>query len=340
MSSSGKTFRFRGRTVADASRRARRALGNDTAIVSVGPGSKDTNKGVEISVAKAERVGIPSLMEFLQNGPGTSDSSRAMGALPARYRTLWQQLVTMNMRQDQATILCREAWAGDPALDTPPWQRIRTVLERDAACSAALDLSSPHVLGMAGSHRTGRTTIAVELCRMAAELLPQKVALVAADGPVDDEVEGVKYITESAPEKAAKMVAQDPSLQLIVVDMPAMSPSRADLLTIPWINAFDTLSLVPVVTADRLTDGIALVNALAESECLGWIVTHIDGIDRLGAVLSLALASCGPFGFVGRFDDEEPRLELARWESIVDQMERHIGREPGAPDQGGGGRAT
>jgi len=304
----------------------------------VGKGSD--KPGVEIAVAQAERMGIPTLIEFLQNGPSDAGNAAGMGALPARYRKLWQELVSMNTRQDQATILCREAWMGDPSLDTPPWDRIRAVLERDTPCSLALDLSNKYVLGLAGAHRTGRTTVAVELCRMAAELLPGKVALLSTGPRPEMEIEGVKSLQEGAPERAAKLIAQDESLHLIVIDMPAMGPSRAGLLTIPWLNAFDSMSLVPVVTADELTEGIAMVNAVAEFESLGWIMTFVDGVDHMGALLSLALASNGPFGFVGKFNEEDdPQLELARWDSVVNRMENHVTAVDGPDDGSTGGDA-
>jgi len=196
--------RYRGRSVNDATRRAREDLGEDMALVEVQVVSGTGARRAEIVVATTNTLGTPSLVEYLKNGP-TARTRRRGSTLPERYQRISEQLVTLGMRPDQAEILCREAWEGDETLDSPPWQRIQAVLEQSAPCAEPLDLAHFAVLGLVGYRGAGRSQVAADMAATAAQQVNGPVGLMSAfEGGAP--VQGVARIAAEEPLDVAAAV--------------------------------------------------------------------------------------------------------------------------------------
>jgi len=330
---SRRVFRFKGRTMTDAVRRARLELGDDTALLDVRSVREESGEErVEIAVALLDRVGIPSLVEFLTRSSATpaAPTQITQEVWPPRYQKLWNTLVDVGVRPDQADILCRESIAAASELDAGPWDTVETVVERFAPCSPPLDLSVRQVFGLTGASGVGRTTVAQEICRMAGEIVPDRIVLVSSDPMVVAEAGFEVAAMESASE-AAHAVSFQRELRVIVVDLPPVKEGDPKLGLGNWLNEFPDLVLLPVVSADRpLSDAVGTINRCAEHRSTGWIMTGVDGDAMLGTAISLALATGGPLGLQGRVDEVgTPRLQLARWSNIFERLQRLA--EGGAP---------
>jgi hypothetical protein len=341
-----RVYRFRGRTMTDAARRARLELGEDTALLDVRTVHEESGEEkTEIVVGLMDRVGIPSLIEFLTR-PSTSAQSASTTASqemwPARFRRVLDVLIKAGVREDQATILCREAMEEDSGLDATPWEIMEMVLERLAPCSPPLDLSVRQVFGLAGDDMSGRTTVAQEICRMAAAIVPDRILLITEDPQVVPEAGyDVSYLDNA--EQAQHAVSLNDELRVVVIDLPAIRERAPNLGYGTWMNRFGDLVLIPVVDGRRpLGDAVGTIRKCAEHRSSGWILTGLDDDARLGMVLGLAMASGGPLGVQGlQVLGGMPRLQLARWKTIFDRLRRQAGEEPGAqapPQPGEEGR--
>ncbi len=315
--------------MADAVRRARARFGMEAAVLQVREiVDERQRRRVEITVAPADRIGIPSMIEFLERGRATSGVGGQLGQLPARYRAVWSALVEQGVRKDQALILCQQAWQGDSELEATPWERVVEVLEQRSPCSAALDLSREHVLGLAGLPGGGRSSVGRLIAQMAAAILPDQVCLVAASGrsPV---AEGTVTITAPSARDADRQLRGSEPPRQIVIDLPPARPGADRLGFGAWFDVFPGMILVPVVHAKHpLPAAMSLLNSVAPLEHMGWIMTGLDHDQPRGPVVSLAMASVGPFAMMGRDPDGELRLEIARWRDIVEQL--HFSEEPPA----------
>ena len=330
-----RVFRFRGRTMTDASRRARAELGEDTALLEVNTVTEENgDERTEIVVTVMDRIGIPSLLEFLTrtSAPSQPVSTTATQEMwPARFRRVLDVLVAAGVREDQATILCREAMEEESTLDATPWETMEMVMERLAPCSPPLDLSVRQVFGLAGYDSCGRTTVAQEICRMAAAIVPDRILLITDDSQVVPEAGyDVSYLDDA--EQALHAVSLNDELRVVVIDLPAMRERAPSLGFRTWLNRFEDMVLIPVLDARRpLSEAVSAIRKCAELRSTGWILTFLDDDAMLGVVLGLAMASGGPLGVQGMLPDGGmPRLQLARWKTIFDRLRRQAGEEPGA----------
>ena len=323
-----RIHRFHGRTLSGAARRAIAELGDDVVIVDVRTVRDD--RGVsrtELIVSAMDKVGIPSLVDFLRpaNPQGTSappDQRSGSDAehWPARYERVWRTLVHAGMREDQATVLVRRAWADDEELEALPWESVRRILEHDAACSPPLDLSRLQILGVIGLPFTGRSTVSGGICRMASEIIPDRVALLTPKAPEmpGDEVEVFGY---EGPEDGALSISRLPDVRLVVIDLPAPSFGEPRLGLAAWWRMFPELTLLPVVDAMGPTsEAVNLISACSNVPHTGWVMTGVDDDGQLGQVLSLSMATHGPLGTQGKEPDDIPRLQLARWDDLVHRL--------------------
>ncbi len=330
-----RVFRFRGRTMTDAARRARAELGEDTALLEVNSVREESGEErTEIVVTVMDRIGIPSLLEFLtrvtaKTTPASTTATQEVW--PARFRRVLEVLTRSGLREDQATILCREAMEEESTLDATPWETMEMVMERLAPCSPPLDLSIRQVFGLAGDDLSGRTTVAQEICRMAAAIVPDRILLITDDTQVVPEAGyDVSYLDDA--EQALHAVSLNDELRVVVIDLPAVRERAPGLGFRNWMSRFEDLVLIPVVDARRpLPDAVSSIRKCAEYRSSGWILTGLDDEAMLGVVLGLAMASGGPLGIQGLLPDGGmPRLQLARWKTIFDRLRRQAGEEPGA----------
>jgi hypothetical protein len=326
MAPPGQIFRFRGRTLSDAARRAFAELGRDVVIVDVRSVKDETGvTRTELVVSSMDKVGIPSLVDFLK--PVERDDRLAPGPRaaaderwPARYARVWETLVSIGVREEQATILVREAWNEDEALDALPWRSVREILEQHSPCSPPLDLSSLQVLGIIGQPFTGRSTVAGGLCRMASEIIPERVALLTPQEPVMPG-DGVEVIGFESAEEAALAVSRLPDVRLVVIDLPAPRQGEPRLGMSAWWRMFPEMMLVPVVDAmGPPSEALGLIRHCKEQKHTGWLMTGVDDDTQLGPVVSLALGTHGPLGIQGKQPHDIPRIELASWSELVDRM--------------------
>jgi hypothetical protein len=333
-SSPGDRRSFRGRTQADAFRRARAEMGDDTALVAVEQVIDDATgqPRVEVTVVPMGRLGTPTLIEYLNRTAlptATTTVHATQDVWPPRYRRVLDDLVEVGVRPDQAEIVCQEAMEADGGLDALPWEMVRLVMERLAPCSPPLDLSKQQVFGLAGTPGTGRTTVGLEICRMASEIVPGRVALLSDDGTVESE-DGFEVVYIDGANEAAEAVSSRETLRVVVIDLPTVRAGVPRLGYGRWFDGFAGLTLIPVVDAkSTLAESVGLVNRCAEARASGWIMTGMDDDSELGAVLSLALATLGPLGIQGCAVGGLPRLQLARWKIIFDRLKRQLGDEPG-----------
>ena len=330
---SQRVFRFKGRSMTDAARRARQELGDATALLDVQTIREESGEErVEIAVAVLDRVGIPSLVEFLTRSakPAAVPAQITQDVWPPRFQKLWNTLVEVGVREDQADILCRESIEAASELDAGPWDTVETVVARFAPCSPPLDLSVRQVFGLTGKAGVGRTTVAQEICRMAGEIVPDRILLISSNPAVVSEA-GFEVVALENASEAAHAVSFQRELRVVVVDLPIVKETDPRLGMGPWLSEFPDLVLLPVVSADRpLSDAVSTINRCAEHRSTGWIMTGVDSDARLGIAISLALATGGPLGLQGRTDEVgEPRLQLARWSNIFERLQRFA--EGGAP---------
>lgn len=322
-----KIFRFHGRSLSDAARRAFRELGEDIVIVDVR--SVRDEAGVsrtELVVSAMDKVGIPSLVDFLKpvegKGPDKTRGVHTPGAerWPTRYERVWRTLCQTGVREDQATLLVRQAWDQDAALDAMPWASVRQILEKRASCSPALDLSRLQILGVVGHPFTGRSTVAGGLCRMASEIIPERVALLTPQAPVMPG-DGVEVFGYESADEAALAVSRLPDVRLVVIDLPPPRLGEPRLGLSSWWRLFPELTLVPVVDAmGPISESLSLLNACAKHVHTGWLMTGVDDDTQLGSVVGLALGTSGPLGIQGKEPNDIPRIELARWSQLVERL--------------------
>ncbi len=326
MTPARQIFRFHGRTLSDAARRAFAELGRDVVIVDVR--SVKDEAGVsrtELVVSAMDKVGIPSLVDFLKpierdDEPAIRPRAGADERWPTRYARVWETLVAIGVREDQATILVRDAWNEDEALDALPWQSVQRLLEERAPCSPPLDLSTLQVLGVVGQPFTGRSTVAGGLCRMAAEIIPERVALLTPQEPVMPG-DGVDVLGFESADDAALAVSRLPDVRLVVIDLPAPRVGEPRLGLSSWWRLFPEMMLVPVVDAmGPPSESLSLIQACSELKHTGWLMTGVDDDTQLGPVVSLALGTNGPLGIQGKEPHDIPRIELASWSGLVDRM--------------------
>lgn len=320
--------RFEARTVADATRKARQTLGDEVVILSVNlqngnfiPGTREPM--VEIAVIQTDKIGIPSLLEYYKENSANVIDAQDLDSFPARYRILWDQLLQTGMRADQATILCREAWVGDPEFKKRPWHRILTILEHDVPCDKSIGQSGPLILGLAGERGTGRSTAARLLCQQTGAVAPGRVALVSDATPDNAEELGYRTFGMLPPNRVARALAEIEDLSLAVIDLPAVTPAKLGFHLIPWLNGVAGLKIVPTVTTGEVAAGVTLIHALKEYDALGFIMTHVDGPEALGVVINLAMATRGPLGLQGGPEGQQPTFEIAVWRTIVRRMMNH-----------------
>ncbi len=320
--------RFEARTVADASRKARQVLGEDVVVVAVNlhtnkyiPGTDEPM--VEVSVIQTDKIGIPSLLEYYQDTSTTDLDAQDLDSFPARYRILWDQLLRVGMRSDQAAILCREAWLGDPEFRHQPWHRILTILEENMPCNDTFDYSEPLVIGLVGERSCGRTTVARQMCEQAGRAVPGRVALVSEASPEDADERGYSTVGMLTPPRLARALKDLDDPLLTVVDLPVATAGRLAFHLIPWANALRNLQLVPVVTAADPAAGVTLIRALKEFDTMGFVMTYVNGPEQLGVVVNLAMATNGPLGIMGGAEGQDPKYETAIWRKFVRRMMNH-----------------
>jgi len=337
-------FRFTGRTVTDAARRARRDLGEDTALLDVRTVQEDSGEEkTEIVVAVMDRIGIPSLVEFINRpADGSTAASPAAGQelWPPRFQRIMDGLLRTGVTREQATMLVREAVESDSGLESMPWETLEEVITRLAPCRSPLDLSARQVFGLAGHRDSGRTTVAQEICRMAGAVVPDRILLVTADDAVVPEAGfDVSYIME--PAEAAHAVSFNEDLRIVLLDLPPIHDRQRNLGFSGWMEAFPDLMLIPVVTQDQsLSNALATVRQCAELRSTGWIMSRQDHDATLGLLLNLALAGGGPLGIQGcTTDSAAPHLQLAHWKAVFERLRGQLGEEAETvhPRDGGGG---
>jgi len=309
-------------------------MGEDTALVAVKQ-VRDEATGeprVEVTVAPMGRLGTPTLIEYLNRAvlPTTTTTlNLTQDVWPPRYRRVLDGLVQVGVRPDQAEILCQEAMEADAGLDALPWEMVQLVMERLSPCSPPLDLSVQQVFGLVGGQGNGRTSVGLEICRMASEIIPGRVALLSDDGTIESE-DGFDLVYVDRAAEAAAAVRSRETLRVVVIDLPVVRTGVPRLGFGPWFDVFDELTLIPVISSTApLAESVGLFNRCAEIRASGWIMTGMDDDSELGAVLSLALATAGPLGIQGRTAGGVPRLQLARWKTIFDRLKRQIGDEVG-----------
>ncbi len=320
-----KTFRFHGRSLSDAARRAFRELGEDIVIVDVR--SVRDEQGVtrtELVVSAMDKVGIPSLVDFLRplekKTEAREPANRGAERWPTRYERVWRTLCQTGVREDQATLLVRQAWDQDDALDAMPWESVQRILDNKAPCSPALDLSQLQILGVVGHPFTGRSTVAGGLCRMASEIIPERVALLTAQAPVMPG-DGVEVFGYESADEAALAVSRLPDVRLVVIDLPPPCLGEPRLGLSSWWRLFPEMTLVPVVDAmGPISESVGLLSACAKQTHTGWLMTGVDDDTQLGSVVGLALGTNGPLGIQGKEPNDIPRIELARWSELVERL--------------------
>lgn len=337
-------FRFTGRSVTDAARRARQDLGEDTALLDVRTVQEDSGEEkTEIVVAVMDRIGIPSLIEFINrpiHGSTPASPTASQELWPPRFQRVMDGLLRTGVNEEQASTLVREAVESDAGIEALPWDTVEEVLTRLAPCRAPLDLSARQVFGLAGHRDSGRTTVAQEICRMAGAVVPDRILLVTADDAVVPEAGfDVSYIRD--PAEAAHAVSFNENLRIVLIDLPPLRARERDLGFRSWLDAFPDLTLIPVVTRDQtFTDALTTVRQCAELRSTGWIMSRLDHDATFGLFINLALIGGGPLGVQGcAADSDAPRLQLAHWKAIFERLRIQLGEEPEAVhSQDGGGQ--
>lgn len=319
-----KRYRFSARTVADAYRKAREVMGEEIGVISVNADKSRYKDGtripmVEIDAIRLDKLGIPSMIEFFNRDPN-AQSTQDTDSFPARYRLLWDQLRKTGMRSDQATILCREAWVGDPELKLPPWRRVLTILAKDVPCDRSMKLAEPQILGLVGESGCGRSSVAWQMCRQATLQDSDGVVLVSEDAARLAQRSSFEVIELTTPQEVAAKLAQIGGLRLAVVDMPPVIAANLGFYLQPWSSTIASMKMVPVITAEGVTAGVTLIHALQRFGKTGWVMTHVDGPDTLGVVANLAMATHGPLGFQGKVEESNPQFSVATWRNIVHKM--------------------
>ena len=336
-------FRFTGRSVTDAARRARADLGENTALLDVRTVQEESGEEkTEIVVAVMDRIGIPSLIEFI-NRPAdaskTESRSSTQDLWPPRFQRVMDGLLRAGVGEDQAAILVREAVESATGLDAMPWETVEEVATRLAPCSAPLDLTTRQVFGLAGRRESGRTTVAQEICRMAGAVVPDRILLVTADDTVVPEA-GFDVSYNHGAAEAAHTVSFNDELRIVLVDLPPLRDREPGLGFASWMTAFPDLTLIPVVANDQpLSDAMSLIRRCSDLRSTGWILSWADHDTTLGLLINLALAIGGPLGLQGRAADAAaPRLQLAHWKTIFERVRQQLGEEfeTAHPQTGGG----